>query len=78
MLDLWGTCRPGNFGESRVDKDGTGSKHERQEKLRELIWARLLIHENTIWPYARLVMEKENYRGLLMSLMFVKDVEVLD
>jgi len=41
MLDLRGACRPGNFEESGVDKDGTGSKHEIHEKVRGLIWPRL-------------------------------------
>jgi hypothetical protein len=48
MLDLRGTCRPGDFEQSGVDKDGTGAKHEKQEEVRGLIWARLLIPKNTI------------------------------
>ena len=34
MCYLRGACRPGDFGESGVDKDGTGAKHEKQEKMR--------------------------------------------
>jgi hypothetical protein len=49
MCYLRGDCRPGDFGESAVDKDGPGAKHEKQEKVRGLIWARLLIPKNTIW-----------------------------
>jgi hypothetical protein len=45
MLDLRGACRPGDFGESADDKDGTGAKPEKQEKL-GLIWERLLNHKN--------------------------------
>jgi D-mannonate dehydratase len=78
MCFLRGDCRPGDFGESAVDKDGPGAKHEKQEKVRGLIWARLLIPKNTIWSSARFVMEKENYPRNLMSLMFAEDVEVLD
>jgi len=75
---LRGDCRPGDFGESAVDKDGPGAKYEKQEKVRGLIWARLLIPKNTIWSSARFVMEKENCPRTLMVLMFAKNAEVLD
>ena len=33
MLDLRGAFRPCDFEESAVNKDGTGAKPEKQEKL---------------------------------------------
>ncbi len=78
MLDLRGTCRPCDIGESGIDKDRTGAKHEKQEKLTGFIRPRRFIPKNTIWSSARFVMEKENYPGTLLSLMFAEAVEVLD
>ena len=78
MCYLRGDCRPGDFGKSGIDKDGPGAKHEKQEKVREVIWVRPLIPKNTIWSSARFVMEKGNYPRTLMSLMFAKNVEALD
>ncbi len=52
-------------------------KHEKQEKVRGLIWSRLLIPTNSIWSSARFVMEKGNYPRILMGLMPAEDVEVL-
>jgi hypothetical protein len=54
MCYLRGDCRPGDFGEPAIDKDGSGAQHEKQEKVRGLIWARLLIPKNTIWSSARI------------------------
>ncbi len=42
MSDLRGACRSGGSGESEVDEDGTVAEHERQQKVKEFIWARLL------------------------------------
>ena len=33
-----------------MDKNGPGAKHKKQEKVRGLIGASLLIPKNTIWP----------------------------
>ena len=35
MCYLRGDCRPGDFGEPGIDKNGPGSKHEKQEKVRK-------------------------------------------
>jgi hypothetical protein len=78
MCYLRGDCRPSDFAEPGIDENGSGAKHEKQEKVRGLIWARLLIPRNTIWFSARFVMEKGNYQRTLMSLMFAKNAEVLD
>jgi len=62
MLDLRGTCRPGDFGESGDDKDGTASKLEKQEKLkgtnemrRQSIVSPLIsqaqVKVSTMWPH---------------------------
>jgi len=34
---LRGDCRPGDFGEPAIDKNGPDTKHEKQEKMRGLI-----------------------------------------
>jgi len=78
MCYLRGDCRPGDFGEPAIDKNGPDAKHEKQEKMRGLIWTRPLIPKNTIWSSARFVMEKENYPRTLGVLMFAEYVEVLD
>ncbi len=48
MSDLRGACRPSGLGESGVDEDGTVAEHERQQKVKEFIWARLFIPKNSI------------------------------
>lgn len=48
MPYLRGDCRPGDFGEPTIDKNGPDTKHEIQEKVRGRIWGRLLIPKNTI------------------------------
>jgi hypothetical protein len=59
MCYLRGACRSGDFGESGVDKDGTGAEHERQENLRGLIWARHLLPKNRICSSAEsLILER--------------------
>jgi hypothetical protein len=60
MCYLRGDCRPGDFGEPGIDKNGPGAKHEKQEKVRELMWARLLIPKNTIGSSTRFVTKKGN------------------
>jgi hypothetical protein len=37
MCSLRGDCGRGDFGESAIDKDGPGAKHEKQEKVRGLV-----------------------------------------
>jgi hypothetical protein len=56
MCYLRGACRSGDLGESRVDKDGTVAKHEIQQKVRGLIWARLLIPKNSLCSSAESLM----------------------
>ena len=56
MCYLRGACRSGDLGESGVDKDGTVSKHEIQQKVKELIWAKLLIPKNSIYSSAESLM----------------------
>jgi hypothetical protein len=46
MRYLWRDSRPGHSGEPAIDKNRPGAKHEKQEKVRGLIWGRLLIREN--------------------------------
>jgi hypothetical protein len=55
MCSLRGDCRPGDFGKSAIANDGSGAKHEKQEKVRGLVWARLLSPENTICSYVLFV-----------------------
>lgn len=74
MCYLRGDYRSGHFGESEIDEVGPGAKHEKQEKVRTLIWAGLSPHKNTKWSFVRFVTEKENYPGTLMVLMFAKNV----
>jgi hypothetical protein len=78
MCYLRGDCRPGDFGEQAIDKNGSDAKHEKQEKMRGFIWARPLIPRNTTWYSARFVMGKENYPRNPGVLMFAEDVEDLD
>jgi len=47
MCYLRGACRSGDSGQSGVDKDGTVAKHERQEKVRGVIWPR--VQRNFRW-----------------------------
>ena len=77
MCYLRGDCRPGDSGEPAIDKNGPGSKREKQEKVEGLIWRRLLILKNTIWSSALFVMEKGNYLRILGALMFVENAGVL-
>jgi hypothetical protein len=43
MCYLRGACRSGDIEESGIGQDGTVAKHEKQQKVRRLIWRRLLI-----------------------------------
>ena len=59
MCYLRGACRSGDLGESGVGKDGTVSKHEKQQKVIGLIWVRLLIPKNRIGSSAEsLILER--------------------
>jgi hypothetical protein len=78
MYYLRGDCRPDNIGEPEIDKDGPAAKHEREEKMRGLIWTKLLILENTIWPSALFARGEGKYTGALMVLTSAKNVGVLD
>jgi hypothetical protein len=53
MCYLRGDCRSGDIGEPGIDKNGPDAKHEKQEKMRGLIWGILLIPKNIIWFSAR-------------------------
>jgi len=55
---LRGDYRSGHFGESEIDEVGPGAKHEKQEKMRRLMWARLLLPKNMIWSSALFVTGK--------------------
>jgi hypothetical protein len=66
------------LGEPAIDEDGAAARHEKQEKVRGLIWGRLLIPKNTISPSVLFAREMGNYRRTLMVLIFAEDVEVLD
>jgi hypothetical protein len=69
-------CRSGDFGEPAIDKSGPGAKHKKQEKVRGLIWARLLSPKNTIWTSVLFAREMGNYPRTLMVLMFAENVGV--
>jgi hypothetical protein len=78
MCYLRGDCRPGDFGKPTIDKNGKSAKHKKQEKVKGLIRASLLIPKNIIWPFALFAKEMKNYPRTLMVSIFAFDVEALD
>lgn len=78
VLSLRGECGPGDFGESAIDKDRPGAKLKKKEKVRGLVWARLLIPKNTRWSYVLCAKERVDCPRTLMVLMFAEDAEGLD
>ena len=78
MCYLRGDCRPGDFGEPGIDKNGPGAKHEKQEKVRRLIWAISLNPENTIWMCVLFATDGVDCPRTLVALLFAEDVRGLD